>query len=159
MALSFALGPYSSSVICRTTNINKHSHAQDLSYIRRAADLSDKSAGFTSPHPNFGCVIATRSGEVAGEGYLYAQGTKPAEGLAVEAAGERCRGATAYLNMEPGDCHWDHTAVSALVQVSIFGFFFVVFCFCLFKMEIRLYFYYLLFKLFAFLFFQRVKSC
>ncbi|XP_021281608.1 riboflavin biosynthesis protein PYRR, chloroplastic [Herrania umbratica] len=119
MALTFALGPYSSSVICRATNINKHYHAQDLSYIRRAADISDKSAGFTFPHPNFGCVIATRSGEVAGEGYLYAQGTKPAEVLAVEAAGERCRGATAYLNMEPGDCHGDHTAVSALVQAGI----------------------------------------
>ncbi|OMO77970.1 CMP/dCMP deaminase, zinc-binding protein [Corchorus capsularis] len=120
MALSFAVGAYSSPIImCKVANVNNNSHMQDLSYIKRAAEISDKSAGFTSPHPNFGCVIATRSGEVAGEGYLYAQGTKPAEVLAVEAAGERCRGATAYLNMEPGDCHGDHTAVSALVQAGI----------------------------------------
>ncbi|XWS42980.1 hypothetical protein CRYUN_Cryun16bG0060700 [Craigia yunnanensis] len=119
MALSFAVGAYFSPIMCKATNVNNHSYAQDLLYIRRAAEISDKSAGFTSPHPNFGCVIATRSGEVTGEGYLYAQGTKPAEVLAVEAAGERSRGATAYLNMEPGDCHGDHTAVSALVQAGI----------------------------------------
>ncbi|KAK8535574.1 hypothetical protein V6N12_057090 [Hibiscus sabdariffa] len=115
----FAAAAYSSPIMCKATNINNHSHLQDLSYIRRAAQISDKSAGFSSPHPNFGCVIATRSGDVAGEGYLYAQGTKPAEVLAVEAAGERSRGATAYVNMEPGDCHGDHTAVSALVQAGI----------------------------------------
>ncbi|GAY62295.1 hypothetical protein CUMW_216670, partial [Citrus unshiu] len=95
------------------------SHAEDAAYIRRAADIADKSAGFTSPHPNFGCLIATSAGKVAGEGYLYAQGTKPAEVQAVEAGGSFCRGATAYLNMEPGDCHGDHTAVSALVQAGI----------------------------------------
>lgn len=95
----------------------KFSHAEDAAYIRRAADIADKSAGFTSPHPNFGCLIATSAGKVAGEGYLYAQGTKPAEVQAVEAGDSFCRGATAYLNMEPGDCHGDHTAVSALVQV------------------------------------------
>ncbi|GMI94186.1 pyrimidine reductase, PHOTOSENSITIVE 1 [Hibiscus trionum] len=119
MALSFAVSAYSSPMMCKATNANNHSHFQDLSYIRRAAQISDKSAGFSSPHPNFGCVIATHSGDVAGEGYLYAQGTKPAEVLAVEAAGERSRGATAYVNMEPGDCHGDHTAVSALVQAGI----------------------------------------
>lgn len=119
MVLSFSVGAYSSPIMFRVTNLNNHSYAQDLSYVRRAAEISEKSAGFTSPHPNFGCVIATRSGEVAGEGYLYAQGTKPAELLAVEAAGERCRGAIAYLNMEPGDCHGDHTAISALVQVLV----------------------------------------
>ncbi|XP_021887872.1 riboflavin biosynthesis protein PYRR, chloroplastic [Carica papaya] len=107
---------------CRASvndNFNSHSHSQDAAFIRRAAQIADKSAGFTSPHPNFGCVIATSAGKVAGEGYLYAQGTKPAEVLATEAAGASCHGATAYLNMEPGDCHGDHTAVSALVQAGI----------------------------------------
>ncbi|MBA0852806.1 hypothetical protein Goshw_010016 [Gossypium schwendimanii] len=119
MALSFAVVASSSSIMCKAINANNQSHLQDLSYIKRAALVSDKSAGFTSPHPNFGCVIVTPSVEVVGEGYLYAQGTKPAEVLAVEAAGERCRGATAYVNMEPGDCHGDDTAVSALVQAGI----------------------------------------
>ena len=48
---------------------------------------------------------------------MYAEGTIPAEVQAVEAAGEQCRGATAYLNMEPGDCHCDTSAVSALIKV------------------------------------------
>ncbi|PKI33595.1 hypothetical protein CRG98_046014, partial [Punica granatum] len=48
------------------------------------------------------------------------KGTTPAEVQAVEAAGaDLCIGATAYLNMEPGDCHGDSTAVSALVQAGI----------------------------------------
>lgn len=54
---------------------------------------------------------------MVGEGYLYAEGTTPAELQAVESAGELCRGATAYLNMEPGDTYGDHTAVSALINV------------------------------------------
>lgn len=56
---------------------------------------------------------------MVGEGYLYAQGTVPAELQAVEAAGERCRGATAYLNMEPNHCLGDQAAVSALVQAGV----------------------------------------
>ena len=129
MVLSLGLAPYASPILCKSAShdnaaFNSNTsysaaipHARDAGFIRRAAELADLSAGFTSPHPNFGCVIATPSGSVAGEGFLYAQGTKPAEVLAVEAAGERCRHSTAYLNMEPGDCHGDHAAVSALVEV------------------------------------------
>jgi diaminohydroxyphosphoribosylaminopyrimidine deaminase/5-amino-6-(5-phosphoribosylamino)uracil reductase len=111
-----------SSIICKCkASLDNHSHALDAGYIRRAAHLADKSAGFTSPHPNFGCVIATPSGHVAGEGYLYAQGTSAAEVQAVTSAGELSRGATAYLNMEPGDCDGDNTAVSALLQVCSYS--------------------------------------
>lgn len=35
----------------------------------------------------------------------------------MEAAGGFSKGSTAYLNMEPGDCHGDQSAVSALVQI------------------------------------------
>ncbi|KAL5058634.1 hypothetical protein RYX36_030238 [Vicia faba] len=109
-----------SSIVCKCkASVDSNSHALDAAYIQRAVLLADKSAGFTAPHPNFGCVIATPSGDVAGEGYLYAQGTSPAEVQAVTSAGERCRGATAYLNMEPGDCDGDNTAVSALLQGGV----------------------------------------
>ncbi|KAG6470536.1 riboflavin biosynthesis protein PYRR, chloroplastic-like [Zingiber officinale] len=91
---------------------------QEAGLVRRAAEVADLSAGHTSPHPNFGCVIA-RGVDVVGEGFLYAQGTKCAELQAVEMAGALARGATAYLNMEPGDCFSDHTAVSSLVQAGI----------------------------------------
>lgn len=100
------------------------SHAHDALFLRRAADVADRSAGLTSPHPNFGCVIARPQLEtdsvdawVVGEGFLYAQGTPCAELLAAQEAGEHARGATAYLNLEPGDCYGDSTAVSSLVQV------------------------------------------
>lgn len=100
------------------------SHANDAMLLRRAADVADRSAGLTSPHPNFGCVIArpqlnTDSADswVVGEGFLYAQGTPCAELLASQEAGEHARGGTAYLNLEPGDCFGDNTAVGSLVQV------------------------------------------
>ncbi|KAI9083908.1 hypothetical protein K1719_034166 [Acacia pycnantha] len=120
MAL-FSLKAYGPSLICMASlkNHNNGTCVLDSAYIRRAAEIADKSAGSTAPHPNFGCVLATASGNIVGEGFLYAQGTKPAEVQAVEAAGEHCCGGTAYLNMEPGDCHGDHTAVSALVQGGV----------------------------------------
>ncbi|KAI8556135.1 hypothetical protein RHMOL_Rhmol05G0228400 [Rhododendron molle] len=119
--MGFPLGVSASPIVCKAIASNSsNTHALDGSYIQRAAVIADKSAGFTSPHPNFGCVIVTPAGKVAGEGYLYAQGTKPAEVQAVEAAGrDLCKGATAYLNMEPGDCYGDRAAVSALIQAGI----------------------------------------
>ncbi|WVZ75425.1 hypothetical protein U9M48_023476 [Paspalum notatum var. saurae] len=103
-----------------------HSHANDAILLRRAADVADLSAGLTSPHPNFGCVIArpqldtdSADSRVVGEGFLYAQGTPCAELLAAQEAGEQARGATAYLNLEPGDCYADGTAVGSLVQAGI----------------------------------------
>lgn len=127
MAFSFAPVKIPYSLRCRATltspSPSPSSLAFDAAYIKRAAELAEKSAGFTAPHPNFGCIIANTqvNGEkaVVGEGYLYAQGTLPAELQAVEAAGERCRGATAYLNMEPNHCLGDQAAVSALVQAGV----------------------------------------
>ncbi|XP_052184304.1 riboflavin biosynthesis protein PYRR, chloroplastic [Diospyros lotus] len=121
--MAFSLGAFAAAppIMCKaaTGNNGGNSHSLDASYIRRAALVADSSAGFSSPHPNYGCVIVSPSGSVAAESYLYAQGTKPAELQAVEAAGPLCNGATAYLNMEPGDCPGDRTAVSALVQAGI----------------------------------------
>ncbi|KAF8659207.1 hypothetical protein HU200_058657 [Digitaria exilis] len=104
-----------------------HSHEDDAFLLRRAADVADRSAGLTSPHPNFGCVIARPQRDadspaeplVVGEGFLYAEGTPCAELLAAREAGEHARGATAYLNLEPGDCYGDSTAVGSLVQAGI----------------------------------------
>lgn len=89
----------------------------DPIHLQRAAELAKSSAGLTAPHPNLGCVIA-RGPRIVGEGFLYAQGTKSAEVQAVERAGESARGATAYLNLEPGDCGGDDSAITALAQVG-----------------------------------------
>ncbi|KAF9601279.1 hypothetical protein IFM89_018389 [Coptis chinensis] len=114
MAFSIAAAAFSPAIICKANN----NHTLEANYIKRAAEIADKSAGFTSPHPNFGCVIAVGN-NVVGEGFLYAQGTKCAELQAVEEGGELCRGATAFLNMEPGDCHGDQTSVSSLIKAGI----------------------------------------
>ena len=82
----------------------------------RAVELAGSSAGLTAPHPNAGCVVV-KSGHVVGEGFLYAQGTPCAEVQALEQAGDGARGAVVYLNLEPGDCHGDDSAVEALCQV------------------------------------------
>lgn len=93
------------------------SSSDDTRHLLRAAELAGSSAGLSAPHPNFGCVIA-HGPRVVGEGFLYAQGTKSAEVQAVERAGEFAKNATAYLNLEPGDCHGDDSAVRALRQAS-----------------------------------------
>lgn len=91
--------------------------SDDSRHLLRAAELAGSLAGLSAPHPNFGCVIA-HGPKVMGEGFLYAQGTKSAEVQAVERAGELAKNATAYLNLEPGDCHGDDSAVRALREVS-----------------------------------------
>ncbi|KAJ1443570.1 YbiA-like superfamily [Sesbania bispinosa] len=67
-----------SSIICKCkASIDTRDHALDAAYIRRAALLADKSAGFTSPTLTSAASSPPPSGDVAGEGYLYAQGTTP----------------------------------------------------------------------------------
>nr|ATG70684.1 photosensitive 1 [Callitropsis nootkatensis] len=90
----------------------------DSDHMLRAAELADKSAGYTAPHPNAGCVIA-RGSKVVAEGFLYGQGTRAAEIKAVEQAKELAKGSTAYVNLEPGDCHGDDSSVNALIQAGV----------------------------------------
>jgi diaminohydroxyphosphoribosylaminopyrimidine deaminase/5-amino-6-(5-phosphoribosylamino)uracil reductase len=92
---------------------------QDLSLLAQAAKLSQTSVGLTQPHPNAACIIADSSGRVVSSAHLRAQGTTSAEVLAAREAGEAARGATAYLNLESGDCHGDDSAVSALIQAGV----------------------------------------
>ena len=68
--------------------------------MRRALTLAERGRGGTSPNPLVGCVIA-RGGEVVGEGWHERAGQPHAEVHALHAAGERARGATAYVTLEP----------------------------------------------------------
>ncbi|CAI5969373.1 unnamed protein product [Closterium sp. NIES-64] len=97
---------------------NVDPRAIDREMLERAVQLATSSAGLTAPHPFAGCVLR-RDARVVAETWLHAQGTASAEKQAVEAAGEAARGATAYLNLEPGDCHGDDTAVHALIQAGV----------------------------------------
>ncbi|MFF5227660.1 bifunctional diaminohydroxyphosphoribosylaminopyrimidine deaminase/5-amino-6-(5-phosphoribosylamino)uracil reductase RibD [Dactylosporangium sp. NPDC000521] len=75
----------------------------DASHMRRAVELSLRSLGETSPNPNVGCVLVGPGGEVVGEGRTAPAGGPHAEVSALAAAGERARGATAYVTLEPCD--------------------------------------------------------
>jgi diaminohydroxyphosphoribosylaminopyrimidine deaminase/5-amino-6-(5-phosphoribosylamino)uracil reductase len=74
--------------------------ADDVVYMRRALELAGQAAGLTSPNPMVGAVVV-RQGHVVGEGCHRAAGAPHAEIVALRAAGERARGATLYVTLEP----------------------------------------------------------
>jgi diaminohydroxyphosphoribosylaminopyrimidine deaminase/5-amino-6-(5-phosphoribosylamino)uracil reductase len=69
-------------------------------HLRRALELAERGRGTTHPNPVVGAVVV-RDGQVVGEGWHVRRGEPHAEVLALEAAGERARGATLYVTMEP----------------------------------------------------------
>lgn len=71
---------------------------EDMRWMRRALRLAAR--GYTPPNPMVGCVLV-KDGAVVGEGYHLRAGGPHAEVVALEAAGERARGATAYVSLEP----------------------------------------------------------
>ena len=74
--------------------------ATDHLLMTRALRLAERGAFTTRPNPMVGCVLA-HGGEVVGEGFHQRAGEPHAEVLALRAAGERARGATAYVTLEP----------------------------------------------------------
>ncbi len=72
----------------------------DERWIRRAFELARGGLGRVSPNPAVGAVVV-REGEVIGEGFHEEFGGLHAEARALLAAGERARGATLYLTLEP----------------------------------------------------------
>jgi diaminohydroxyphosphoribosylaminopyrimidine deaminase / 5-amino-6-(5-phosphoribosylamino)uracil reductase len=72
--------------------------------IERALELAERGRGTTHPNPVVGAVVV-REGEVVGEGWHERAGGPHAEVVALEAAGERARGATLYATMEPCTHH------------------------------------------------------
>lgn len=73
--------------------------------MHRALALAAEGAGQVSPGPLVGCVIVSPSGEIVGEGFYVYQKLKHAETYALEQAGDRARGATAYVSLEPHAHH------------------------------------------------------
>jgi diaminohydroxyphosphoribosylaminopyrimidine deaminase / 5-amino-6-(5-phosphoribosylamino)uracil reductase len=68
--------------------------------LERALELAERGRGRTKPNPVVGAVLV-RDGEVVGEGWHERAGGSHAEVVALEEAGERARGATLYVSLEP----------------------------------------------------------
>jgi len=80
-------------------------------WMRRALDLAARGTGLVSPNPLVGAVVVIGD-EVVGEGWHRGPGTPHAEVVALDQAGERARGATLYVTLEPCS-HYGRTAPCA----------------------------------------------
>lgn len=81
------------------------SQEADQQFLQQALQLAQKSFGLASPNPNVGALLVDASGSVVGQGFYTYEGVKHAEVKAIEQAGERARGATLYINLEPCSHH------------------------------------------------------
>jgi diaminohydroxyphosphoribosylaminopyrimidine deaminase/5-amino-6-(5-phosphoribosylamino)uracil reductase len=72
----------------------------DARWMRRALLLAARGLGETNPNPVVGCVVVKR-GRVVGEGFHERAGGPHAEVEALARAGQRARGATLYVTLEP----------------------------------------------------------
>ena len=72
----------------------------DQKYMGRAIALARTHLGRTGANPSVGCVIV-KDGVVVGEGVTAIGGRPHAEEQALDQAGERARGAVAYVTLEP----------------------------------------------------------
>lgn len=75
----------------------------DPAHMLSALSLARRGLGRVAPNPAVGCVIVDQAGHVAGRGWTGQGGRPHAETLAISRAGDRCRGATAYVSLEPCD--------------------------------------------------------
>ncbi len=88
-------------------------------HMREALALARRGVALATPNPMVGAVIA-HGDQIVGRGFHTWNGLKHAEILALEEAGERARGATAYVTLEPC-CHTGRTGpcVDAVIAAGI----------------------------------------
>jgi diaminohydroxyphosphoribosylaminopyrimidine deaminase/5-amino-6-(5-phosphoribosylamino)uracil reductase len=93
--------------------------AFDREMMQRCLMLAKKARGKTAPNPMVGAVIV-RDGEIIGEGFHPGAGQPHAEVFALRAAGERAKGATIYVSLEPCN-HYGRTppCSQALVAAGV----------------------------------------
>ena len=91
----------------------------ELEYLERALALARRGLFTAHPNPRVGCVLV-RDGRVVGEGWHRSAGEAHAETRALESAGRRARGSTAYVSLEPC-CHQGRTppCTTALIEAGV----------------------------------------
>ena len=93
--------------------------ANDARHMARALELARLGVYSTHPNPRVGCVIV-RDGETVGEGWHVQAGGPHAEVHALRQAGDRARGATAYVTLEPCSHHGrTPPCAEALVEAGV----------------------------------------
>lgn len=92
---------------------------EDRVFMHRAIALGRSMLGLVWPNPAVGCVLV-RDGAVVADGVTQPGGRPHAEIMALRAAGDRARGATAYVSLEPCS-HWGRTppCSRALIEAGI----------------------------------------
>jgi diaminohydroxyphosphoribosylaminopyrimidine deaminase/5-amino-6-(5-phosphoribosylamino)uracil reductase len=92
----------------------------DKKFMREALALARSQMGKTSPDPMVGALVV-KGDRIISRGYHTEQSTPHAEAFAIKKAGEKARGATLYLNLEPC-CHYGynppctHTIIKAGIK-------------------------------------------
>src|SRR6266581_224253 len=114
-AISFLLTPRPTSIPSSTKAVDRY----DIPFMQRALDLARKGTGLASPNPMVGAIVVG-NGEVLGEGFHRYESRDHAEIVALKSAGERARGATLYVGLEPC-CHAGRTGpcTDAIVAAGI----------------------------------------
>lgn len=97
----------------------------DADWMAVAIALSQRGRPASAPNPNVGCVLV-KDGKVVARGWTQVGGRPHAEAMALVAAGEAARGATAYVSLEPcahasprGPCCTDALIVAGVARVVI----------------------------------------
>jgi diaminohydroxyphosphoribosylaminopyrimidine deaminase/5-amino-6-(5-phosphoribosylamino)uracil reductase len=73
----------------------------EVAAMRRAVALAHSALGRTAPNPTVGCVVLAPTGEVVGAGFHLYDTRDHAEVAALRAAGDKARGGTAVVTLEP----------------------------------------------------------
>ena len=96
---------------------NMDDHAK---FMQQALKLARLSWGQTAPNPSVGCVIANADGQLVGTGWTQPAGRPHAENIALQEAGEKARGGTAYVSLEPC-AHYGQTppCATALIEAGL----------------------------------------
>jgi diaminohydroxyphosphoribosylaminopyrimidine deaminase/5-amino-6-(5-phosphoribosylamino)uracil reductase len=87
--------------------------------MREALDLARKGRSLASPNPLVGALVV-RDGEVVGRGFHTFAGLHHAELIALALAGDKARGSTLYLNLEPCSHHGrTPPCVDAIIRAGV----------------------------------------
>jgi diaminohydroxyphosphoribosylaminopyrimidine deaminase / 5-amino-6-(5-phosphoribosylamino)uracil reductase len=102
--------------MAETSHTNR---AEDIAHMRSALALARRGLGNSWPNPSVGCVVV-KDGRVVGRAVTAPGGRPHAEPVALDIAGERARGGTVYVTLEPC-CHWGRTppCTDALISAGV----------------------------------------